>query len=97
MKKTTVSEGQLKAAQQALEAIQDALDVQVRENMVMNDHVKTYEAKVLTINAEKERYLEDLLKIKSEQVEQYDNINSIQAELEKKTNEIKVKEKKLQE
>ena len=65
--------------------------------MVMNEHMKTFEAKVLTINAEKERYLEELLKIKSEQVEQYDNINSIQAELEKKTKEIKEKEKRIQE
>jgi len=65
--------------------------------MVMNEHVKNYEARVLTINAEKERYLEELLKIKSDQVEQYDSINTMQAELEKKTKEIKEKEKRLQE
>ena len=89
MKKTTVSEEELKSAQAALEASQQALDVQVRENMVMNEHLKAFEAKVLTINAEKERYLEELLKIKSDQVEQYDSINSMQAELEKKSKEIK--------
>ena len=58
MKKTTVSEFEFLSAQKSFEASQNALDVQVRENMVMNGIVKNFEAKVLTLSAEKEQYLE---------------------------------------
>ena len=97
MKNTTVNQDVVDALNKTTESLNSALDMQVRENTVINDIVKTLEAKVLSLSDEKERYLEDLLKLKSSQVEQFDEMNQIQADLDKKTKELKVKEKDLEE
>ena len=47
------------------EKVQDALNVQVQENITMNDIVKGHEKTIIDIKAEKERYLDELLKMKN--------------------------------
>ena len=65
LKQTTVNIKDLQAMQVAFEKVQDALNVQVQENMAMNDIVKGHEKIIIDIKAEKDRYLDELLKIKS--------------------------------
>ena len=52
--------------------VQRSLEVQIKENHAKDEIVKNLEKKVLDINTEKERYLDDLLNLKSQQVEQFD-------------------------
>ena len=68
MKNTTVNQDVVDGLNKTIEQLTSGLDMQVKENMVINDIVKTLEGKVLALSDEKERYLEDLLKLKSSQV-----------------------------
>ena len=56
--------------------------MQVQENTAMNGIVKDHEQTIIGLKSEKDRYLEELLKLKSEQVTQYDELNQMQANLE---------------
>ena len=81
--------------QVALAKIQDALNVQVQENAAMNGIVKDHEQTIINLKAEKDRYLDELLKLKSEQVTQYDELNQIQATLEQKEKKLHEQEELL--
>ena len=65
LKQTTVSLKDLQSMQANFEKVQDALNVQVQENITMNDIVKGHEKTIIDIKAEKERYLDELLKMKN--------------------------------
>ena len=82
LKQTTVNIKDLQAMQVAFEKVQDALNVQVQENLTMNDIVKGHEKTIIDVKAEKERYLDELLKMKSEQVVQFDELNQMQSDLQ---------------
>ena len=81
MQTSTVNLETVAQLEKTLLNVQNALDVQIKENMAKDDVVLSLEKKVLEINAEKERYLDDLLKLKNQQVEQFDSINEMQAQL----------------
>ena len=81
--------------QVAFEKVQDALNVQVQENLTMNDIVKGHEKTIIDIKAEKERYLDELLKMKSEQVVQFDELNQMQSDLQEKEKKLLEKEELL--
>ena len=68
LKQTTVNIADMQAMQVSLGKIQDALNVQVEENQAMNTIVKGHEQTIIDLKAEKEMYLEQLLKLKSQQV-----------------------------
>ena len=95
LKQTTVNIKDLQAMQVAFEKVQDALNVQVQENLTMNDIVKGHEKTIIDVKAEKERYLDELLKMKSEQVVQFDELNQMQSDLQEKEKKLLEKEELL--
>ena len=79
MQTSTVNLETVAELEKTLLSVQNALDVQIKENMAKDEVVQNLEKKVIVSNTEKERYLDDLLKLKSQQVEQFDSINEMQA------------------
>ena len=77
MQTSTVNLETVAELEKTLLSVQNALDVQIKENMAKDEVVQNLEKKVIVSNTEKERYLDDLLKLKSQQVEQFDSINEL--------------------
>ena len=69
--------------------------MQVQENTAMNGIVKDHEQTIIGLKSEKDRYLDELLKLKSEQVTQYDELNQMQANLEQKEKKLREQEELL--
>ena len=65
MQTSTVNLETVAELEKGLWGVQNSLDVQIKENQAKDNVVLSLEKKVLEINAEKERYLDDLLNLKS--------------------------------
>ena len=80
-----------------LSTVQVSYEVQLNENNAIKEVIKNLEQKYHKVNDEKERYLDEIIKIKSEQGESMNNMNEMQKEVQLARETISAEKKRLEE
>ena len=82
---------------QHLAQVQTSYEVQLNENKAIKEVIQNLENKYLRTNDEKERYLEEIMKMKTQQGEKLNQINEMQRELNLQKESLSSEKKKLME